>query len=144
MRNTPGLHLICLALAMICSLPGCNLTEANTQNESPTNPPIADGSSPMKQETFRGTIVYKTLEGGFYALHTQKAQHFTLKDLPTPFRRNGLIVDVTGYIDNNAITITQYGKVFIVSSVTIIDDSQVNPIGNPIGNPVKDPINKRL
>ncbi len=78
----------------------------------------------VKHVTYTGTIVYKNLEGGFFALHTHKGQKYTLKGLQPIYRRDGLIAEVSGVVDESAITFTQYGKLLVVKSVVTIDDSQ--------------------
>lgn len=80
-----------------------------------------------KSETLRGTIVYKDMEGGFYALITKDGGRYTLHGLKDKFRQNGLIVEVTGKQKKDVMTITQFGTVFELESIKIIDDSMVRP-----------------
>lgn len=72
-----------------------------------------------------GMIVYKELEGGFFAFIADNGDRFTLHGLTDAFKKNGLIVEITGTAKPNMMTITQFGTVFEVKDVTVIDASKV-------------------
>lgn len=117
-----------LAFLTIASIPLLTACSANKPVESPRvgseiNTNQQDQSQHVKHVTYTGTIVYKNLEGGFFALHTHKGQKYTLKGLQSAYRRDGLIAEVSGVVDESAITFTQYGKLLVVKSVVIIDES---------------------
>ncbi len=120
----PGL-LVIMMLLIGCSIP----SDQQRATSDTVSTPGQD--MPMSTTTFSGTISFVNLEGGFFALHTQSGQRFTLKGLKAPFRRDGLIVNITGHVDANAITFTQYGKLLIVDTVQVIDDSQAQPAKFP-------------
>ncbi|GGW75954.1 hypothetical protein GCM10007391_05470 [Alteromonas halophila] len=83
--------------------------------------------SPMQTTTVTGTITYKDLEGGFYALITSDGQRFLLQDLDVEYQKHGMVAKVTGIPHPNMRTIQQFGTPFEVSSVEIVDDSKVEP-----------------
>ncbi|MAX44317.1 MAG: hypothetical protein CL589_17050 [Alteromonadaceae bacterium] len=123
-RTTP-------AFIAIASIPFLSACSANIPVESPragseTNTNQQDQPQHVKSVTYTGTIVYKNLEGGFFALHTHKGQKYTLKGLQPVYRRDGLIAEVSGVVDETAITFTQYGKLLVVKSVVIIDESHAD------------------
>lgn len=72
-----------------------------------------------------GMIVYKELEGGFFAFIADNGDRFTLHGLSDAYKKNGLIVEITGTAKPNMMTITQFGTVFEVQEVTVIDASKV-------------------
>ena len=80
------------------------------------------------EATLTGTIVYKEMEGGFYAFIAEGGERYTLRKLDKKFHRNGLIVKITGMPMPDLMTITQYGTVLQVENVEILDASRV--IGN--------------
>ncbi|WP_147291801.1 hypothetical protein [Alteromonas aestuariivivens] len=83
--------------------------------------------SQTQAETLTGTIVYKTMEGGFYAFEAENGKHYTLQGLDNSYRRNGLKVMITGMALPDVMTFTQYGTVFKITSIEVLDDSQVTP-----------------
>ena len=118
-----------LAIITIASIPIFSACSSDKPVESPRsgsemNTNQQDDTPNVKYVTYTGTIVYKNLEGGFFALHTHKGQKYTLKGLQPVYRRDGLIAEVSGVVDDSAITFTQYGKLLVVKSVVTIDDSQ--------------------
>lgn len=115
-----------IAIASIPFLSACSSDKPveSPRAESEINTNQQDQPQKVKHVTYTGTIVYKNLEGGFFALHTHKGQKYTLKGLQPAYRRDGLIVEVSGVVDESAITFTQYGKLLVVKSVVTIDDSQ--------------------
>lgn len=72
-----------------------------------------------------GMIVYKELEGGFFAFIAENGDRFTLHGLSDAYKKNGLIVEITGLAKPKMMTITQFGTVFEVQEVTVIDASKV-------------------
>lgn len=87
-----------------------------------------DATGEHSKVTLKGTIVFKEMEGGFYAFISDNGERYTLQKLDKKFHRNGLIVKVTGMPKPDVMTITQYGTVMQVESVEILDASRV--IGN--------------
>jgi len=72
-----------------------------------------------------GMIVYKELEGGFFAFIADNGDRFTLHGLSDAYKKNGLIVEITGNTKPDMMTITQFGTVFEIQEVTVIDASKV-------------------
>lgn len=128
-------------ILLACTLPlsGCNeksaepaqadvqpaaLTEAQPQPSAVSQ----EQATMVKGTVLTGTIVYKTFEGGFFALIGDDGKPYTLHGLARKYQQNGLKVRVTGEPKPDMMTITQFGTVFKVESVEILDDSMVRPI----------------
>lgn len=77
-------------LAFLTVLAGCS-------GSGDTAPARSDGTDSTVAETFhiKGTLVYKDLEGGFFALESDDGNTFTPVNLPEAFRKDGLKVKVS-------------------------------------------------
>lgn len=75
--------------------------------------------------TLKGSIIYKELEGGFFAFITEKGDRFTLHGLDETYQKNGLVVEIEGITKPQMMTITQFGTVLEVQSVKVLDASNV-------------------
>lgn len=75
--------------------------------------------------TVTGTIYFKPLEGGFYALDASDGRKFMPRGMDKDLLKNGMVVEVTGVILEDMLTFQQYGQVLKVKSAKMIDDSQV-------------------
>ncbi|NMH58810.1 hypothetical protein [Alteromonas ponticola] len=82
----------------------------------------------QKSQSMTGTVVYKNLEGGFYGFISEGNEKFTFRKLPQEFNKHGLKIKVWGKPRKDVMTFTQYGTVFEVEKVEVIDDSQVKPV----------------
>lgn len=103
--------------------------DANTMKTEPQQQQMATNNN-----SYTGTIVYKELEGGFFALITNDNQRFTLRHLPAEFRLDGLIVEIQGSVNKDIVTFTQFGEPLDVNAVTVLDDSHARP---PAAGPKK-------
>jgi len=72
--------------------------------------------------TMKGSIIYKDLEGGFYAFIAENGDRYTLDET---YQKNGLVVEVKGTPKPDMMTFTQFGTVLQVSSVKVLDTSKV-------------------
>ncbi|MDC8830557.1 hypothetical protein [Alteromonas gilva] len=122
-------YVIAPVLVLItCGLWACNDSPEQAEHTTMSNPTEYE---PDKQEQatapqhFRGTIVYKSIEGGFFALITDDNQRYTLRKLPAEYRLDGAVVEVVGSINHDMLTVTQFGELLEVESVTVIDKSHV-------------------
>ncbi len=135
-----GLALLLTVSACSDDEPNADIKKDMTMTEKDTKKPSNDliaktaeqkrlsASDAPSEVTLTGTIVYKEMEGGFYAFIAENGERYTLRKLDKKFHRNGLIVKVTGMPMPDVMTITQYGTVLQVKSVEILDASRV--IGN--------------
>ena len=74
---------------------------------------------------FQGTVKYISLEGGFYAIYADDGRKFMPRKLGELHRKHGLVVYVRGKILKDMVTFQQHGQVLDISSIEIIDDSNV-------------------
>ncbi|OJF67719.1 hypothetical protein BK026_02390 [Alteromonas sp. V450] len=79
----------------------------------------------QQSTTLKGTIIFKELEGGFYAFISEQGERFTLYNLGDEYKKNGLIAEIKGIKDPNAMTFTQFGTVLHVTEVKILDTSKL-------------------
>lgn len=75
--------------------------------------------------TLKGSIIYKELEGGFFAFITESGDRFTLHGLDEDYHQNGLIVEIEGVTKPEMMTITQFGTVLEVLNIKVLDTSKV-------------------
>lgn len=75
--------------------------------------------------SMKGSIIYKDLEGGFYAFIAENGDRYTLHGLDETYQKNGLVVEVKGTPKPDLMTFTQFGTVLQVSSVKVLDTSKV-------------------
>lgn len=130
-------NVLLLVLAA-CGLSACNdedkassaQTTLQAESGADETTEIKEEEAMEKSQTITGTIVYKDMEGGFYALTTKDGKHYSLQGLDKKYHQNGLVVKVTGQPMPDVMTITQFGTVFRVADVEIISDAMVKPI-NP-------------
>ena len=73
--------------------------------------------------TVKGTVVYKTIEGGFWGFDAEDGKKYTPHGLKKEHRRDGVILEVTGYVEEDMVTFTQYGPILKVKSSTLLDES---------------------
>ena len=89
-----------------------NGSEANDSPsyEIPTIPPA---------DTFeiQGTVVYKNIEGGFFAIHGEDGSKYDPINLPESFRRDGLKVKVSARFKKEAMSFHMYGAIIEVVNI---------------------------
>ena len=75
--------------------------------------------------TIQGTLVFQEMEGGFMGFIANDGKKYTPIGISKEHMRDGLIIEISGELKPNMITITQFGEVIKVNSVRVIDDSKV-------------------
>lgn len=98
----------------------------NSQEQTMANRESTPNASIEKKTintTVTGTVLYKQLEGGFFALISNDNKYYTLRKLPEEFKLEGLVVEISGVINKDIITFTQFGELLEVESVKVIDNS---------------------
>lgn len=105
-------------VAQTSNLPSSLIAEPVTQLDAKEN-------SEKHEVTLTGTIVYKDLEGGFFAFITQNGKHYTPHGLDETYRKNGLLVEIKGITKPDIMTTTQFGTVLQVTSVKVISSENV-------------------
>ncbi|MCH8217450.1 MAG: hypothetical protein IH892_11840 [Planctomycetes bacterium] len=94
-----------------------NVSESNAfeANDSPSYeiPTIPPG------DTFeiQGTVVYKNIEGGFFAIESDDGSKYDPINLPESFRRDGLKVKVSARFKKEAMSFHMYGAIIEVVNI---------------------------
>ena len=93
--------------------------------------------------TITGEIIYNDLEGGFFGITTQEGDNYLPIDLPDEFKKEGLLVTITGIIDPDVMTIQMWGQPLRIQSIEIAEDPSEIKKGwyegeNPDFNPDRD------
>ena len=91
----------------------------------PVEQEAATESMEKNEVTLTGSIIYKDLEGGFFAFIAENGDRYTLHGLDESHQRNGLIVEVNGVTKPDVMTFTQFGTVLQVKEVKVLDSSKV-------------------
>jgi hypothetical protein len=95
------------------NVPEPNVPELN-------EPPSTDIPAAPPANTFEitGTVVYKNLEGGFFAIDSDDGKKYDPISLPQNYRRDGLKVKVTARLKPDAVSFHMYGPIIEVISIT--------------------------
>ena len=99
--------------------------QQNSESSNHTTEKTAIQTKNENEVTLTGTIMYKQIEGGFYAFIAKNGDKYTLQGLDKAFQKNGLIVTITGITKPDLMTTTQYGIVLQVKDVKVLDSSKV-------------------
>lgn len=125
----------CLLLGA-CSQPDPAVTSTPSGDKAyaTTDSGQSDGeNNGIKQVKVKGTIRFKPMEGGFFALESVNGQKYTLMGLPKAHKRDGLIVEIEGSVNPDMMTIYQFGEPLKVTHVNVIDDSKAEK-AKPVNN----------
>lgn len=94
-----------------------NVAEPNLPE--PNEPPIVEGPTVPPAGTFeiKGTVVYKSMEGGFFAIDGDDGRKYDPISLPESFRKDGLKVRVIARPRIDAVSIHMYGTIIEVMDI---------------------------
>ena len=130
-------HIIHLLSIFICvmALVGCkdiidssqnaqtdepNIPEANEPHiAEPNEPPSSESPPTPPADSFEivGTVTYKNIEGGFYAIDADNGSKYDPINLPESFRKDGLKVRVTARPRIDAMSLHMYGAIIEVVNI---------------------------
>ena len=65
-----------------------------------------------------GTVKYKEIEGGFYAIDTADGNKYDPINLPEAFRKDGLKVKVTARAKTDAMGFHMYGSIIEIVNIS--------------------------
>ncbi|MCH8217790.1 MAG: hypothetical protein IH892_13580 [Planctomycetes bacterium] len=76
-------------------------------------PPPTKRSAGLQADTFTltGTIVWKALEGGFFAIHSDDGKKYDPINLPDAMKQDGLRISVTVRPKKGAASFHMYGAI---------------------------------
>ncbi len=121
-----------LILTCVAALTGCkdgpippkqtedtepNVPEPNVTE--PNEPPSTDIPKRPPKDTFEitGTVVYKSIEGGFYAIDGDNGRKYNPINLPEEFKKDGLKVKLTARLKKDAVSFQMYGSIIEVVNI---------------------------
>ena len=122
-------HLIHVLLTLICvvALVGCKDKTSSSDDIQKTEPNISEANEPRSSEStptppadsfeIVGTVKYKNIEGGFYAIDGDDGSRYDPISLPEAFRKDGLEVKVTARRRVDAMSFHMYGSIIEVVNI---------------------------
>ena len=100
------------------NVPEPNVPEPNVAE--PNEPPSTDIPTVPPADTFeiQGTVAYKNIEGGFFAIDADDGKKYDPINLAEQFRKDGLKVKVTARLKPDAFSFHMYGSIIEVVNIT--------------------------
>ena len=121
------IHALLLIFICVVALVGCidktgfsNDIQNIDPNVSESNePPSSDSMLALPADSFEivGTVTYKNIEGGFYAIDGDNGRKYDPINLPESFRKDGLKVNVTARLKKDAMSFHMYGEIIEVVNI---------------------------
>jgi len=123
-------HITQASTILICAvvLLGCKAEIASSQDVQNTTPNVFKSNGPSSSESARarrsdlfeivGTVQYKNIEGGFYAIVGDDGKKFNPINLPKSFRKDGLKVKVTARLKTETVSFRMYGAMIEIVNIT--------------------------
>jgi hypothetical protein len=122
-------HIIHALLILICvvALVGCKAKTDSSQDIQNTEPNVSESNEPSSSEStpappadsfeIVGTVTYKNIEGGFYAIDGDDGSKYDPVNLPESFRKDGLKVKVTARLKTDAMSFHMYGSIIDIVNI---------------------------
>ncbi|UCE49584.1 MAG: hypothetical protein JSW47_05455 [Phycisphaerales bacterium] len=94
-----------------------NVSEPNVPE--PNEPPSTDIPAMPPKDSFEitGTVVFKNIEGGFFAIDGDDGRKYDPIDLPENFRKDGMKVKLTARLKRDAVSFHMYGSIIEVVNI---------------------------
>ena len=83
----------------------------------PTSPKTAPAISEDIIE-IHGTVVFKEFEGGFYGIEAEDGSAYDPMNLPEPFKKDGLKVNVKARLRPDAMGFHMYGSIIEIMDIS--------------------------
>ena len=121
-----------LVFSCVAALIGCREDSDSARDIQKTEPNVSESNaskandSPSYEiptvppaDTFEilGTVVYKNIEGGFFAIDGDDGSRYDPISLPESFRRDGLRVKVSARFKKDAMSFHMYGAIIEVVEI---------------------------
>ncbi|GAB5383620.1 MAG: hypothetical protein Alis3KO_07430 [Aliiglaciecola sp.] len=123
-----------LATLISIAVMGCSGTNTAPAQDAAKSQkqPITENKNNEEQKmiTVTGTIRFKTIEGGFFALDGHNGEKYMPHGMDKSLLKDGMVVEVKGIIMKDMMTFQQYGEVLKVTDSKMVDDSNVKPSAN--------------
>lgn len=121
--TAPLLFLIALFLL---NATGCSQTQLSSEpdpankKESAIKPTTKPETPPSVELHATGEIVYKGLEGGFFAFYSDDGKHYYPLNLEEEFKRSGLRVEIRAVLKPMVRTIAMHGTPIEIIDIQLI------------------------
>lgn len=114
-------------LLPLMALAGCheNQHSVNSATDLQTDQ-RPSGAAMTDLQTLTGTLVYQPQEGGFLGFVTTDGNHYLLRNLEKPYRKNGMKLTIKGKPVEGIATTKQFGTPFAVTEIVQIDATNVS------------------
>lgn len=85
----------------------------------PNDPPPPESPAIPSTDTVEitGTIVYKTLEGGFYAIEAEDGSKYDPMNLPESFKKDGMKIKINARLKPDVMGFHMYGSIIEVIDI---------------------------
>lgn len=123
MRMIPAL----IAALVVVALGGCTEETGPSKNTQSTGAHMSATESPtggpgmpvtaVDEFEILGTVTFKDLEGGFYAIESFDGKKYDPMNLPESFRKDGLRVKVTARPQRDVMSFRMYGEIIEVIGI---------------------------
>jgi hypothetical protein len=96
---------------------GPNVSEPNITKPNDSTSSKIPAIPPADIFEITGTVVYKGLEGGFFAIDGDNGSKYDPISLPESFKKDGLKVKVTARLRKDAMSIHMYGSIIEIVNI---------------------------
>lgn len=120
MKHTIHALLIFIGAVTIIGCKDTSDTSTQIANTEPNETASAvSPTMPIAEDTFEimGTVIYKRIEGGFYAIDGDDGRKYDPINLPDSFRKDGLKVKVTARLKKDTMSFHMYGAIIEVVNI---------------------------
>ncbi|ALS98124.1 hypothetical protein [Lacimicrobium alkaliphilum] len=118
-----------IALPLLFACQAESNTPSQTQNANQASENMNTQASEKETIRFTAEVVFKNLEGGFFALIAKDGSKYQPMGLAQEFRRHGLIVEVEAEKVTDMVTYQQFGTLVRIINIKILDESGVRSSG---------------
>jgi len=124
MRHIIHVFLILISVVALVSCKDKRSSSNDIQNAEPNisesnEPPSPESTLTPPADSFEivGTVTYRNIEGGFYAIDGDNGSKYDPINLPESFRKDGLRVKVTARLRMDAMSLHMYGAIVEVVNI---------------------------
>jgi len=125
--------LTCITLLTACGHSATdNKTTQKQEQVMPATSNVNNSNADKKQvaqKRYTAKVKLFKMEGGFYGLVTKEGEKFLPMNLAKEFQQNGAIIEFSGAVKKDVMTIQQWGTPFTLKDVKLIK------AGNKATNP---------
>ena len=95
--------------------------------------PAVRSESPDGLVSFSGTVVWKTLEAGFYAIEADDGTRYVPINLPAEYKVDGARVQAAVRVRNEMMGVQLYGRLIEIVEISKLPSPAASPAGPDAG-----------